>query len=553
MCSRSWAKIKSSQTQWQPSLVHDGSNRCWSRNTTCWTKKFVECLEWHGCWTTRFEIDQRIIPLTAWKPRLHERKIAISDITSAFFHVRLSEGERHICVRLSVDVAKPGTLGWHLSIRRVTGYNPTSSRNWFSSSSEAAHTTTPPATCIFLLVGSLELELDSVCVITRVSRWTRWVGLSMIGGWGNRMPFPCVTCRACKAVGAKFASGVGVCLGSVSCCSCCCCCSCAPLPRCAAGVPPVSRSLFFIFLCVFPLVLLFTWICFYMFFFVMFFISSAAIRFRVAVLASGLSLPTQFSAIWLVSLVEMLMCAAHHYLLEVQNVLVTQFGTCVYTCSSRRRFRRIRWWSQSGCVGQSVDWKVRVDRERSHWTACQSEGGFLEAPNLLESMRVDTLKTFKHQCSRSALQCRCALHVPFVSFGRSCGVNIERNGWTAQTEWKLCLDARLHRRMLRLRQVQSCRNRSELQHQATAVYVTRWRIQMYHVHAACCALRLAQTKLERRALCRVCAKMFGNWHVTVSCWLVTLILTARSAVRLFRVSLMMFLSKWLKTATFAPM
>ena len=49
----------------------------------------------------------------------------------------------------------------------------------------------------------------------------------------------CVMCRACAA----FASGVGLCLGSVS-----CCCSRALLPRWRpAGVPPVSRSCFFFF------------------------------------------------------------------------------------------------------------------------------------------------------------------------------------------------------------------------------------------------------------------------------------------------------------------
>ena len=59
---------------------------------------------------------------------------------------------------------------------------------------------------------------------------------------GHRLPcsvsVSCVTC-ACEAVGAKFASGVRVCLGSVS----SCCCSCAP--RC----PLVSRnfSSFFLF------------------------------------------------------------------------------------------------------------------------------------------------------------------------------------------------------------------------------------------------------------------------------------------------------------------
>ena len=85
---------------------------------------------------------------------------------------------------------------------------------------------------------------------------------------------------------------------------------------CPAGVPFIVLH----FLCVFPPVLLFTKNCFYIFF-VMIFISSAAMRFRVAVSASGLSLPTHFSAIWLVSSVEMLMCAAHHYLLEVQMCL----------------------------------------------------------------------------------------------------------------------------------------------------------------------------------------------------------------------------------------
>ena len=38
-------------------------------------------------------------------------------------------------------------------------------------------------------------------------------------------------CRACEAVGAKFASGVWLCLGFVFCCSCCCSC----------GAPLVSR------------------------------------------------------------------------------------------------------------------------------------------------------------------------------------------------------------------------------------------------------------------------------------------------------------------------
>ena len=43
-----------------------------------------------------------------------------------------------------------------------------------------------------------------------------------------------VPCRACEAVGAKCASGVGVCSGSAS----CCCCSCGPLPIwCPADVP----------------------------------------------------------------------------------------------------------------------------------------------------------------------------------------------------------------------------------------------------------------------------------------------------------------------------
>ena len=43
----------------------------------------------------------------------------------------------------------------------------------------------------------------------------------------------CVTSRACEAVGAKFSSRVGVCLGSVS---------GVLLRRCPAGVPPVSCS-----------------------------------------------------------------------------------------------------------------------------------------------------------------------------------------------------------------------------------------------------------------------------------------------------------------------
>ena len=54
-----------------------------------------------------------------------------------------------------------------------------------------------------------------------------------IGGWenvtdklGSRVPCPC---RACEAVGAKFALSVEVCLGFVSCCCCSCCCSSALL------------------------------------------------------------------------------------------------------------------------------------------------------------------------------------------------------------------------------------------------------------------------------------------------------------------------------------
>ena len=58
-----------------------------------------------------------------------------------------------------------------------------------------------------------------------------------LGGWATVIDKPghrllcsvsvsCVTSRACEAVGAKFASSVGVCSGIVS--RCCCC---APLPR----------------------------------------------------------------------------------------------------------------------------------------------------------------------------------------------------------------------------------------------------------------------------------------------------------------------------------
>ena len=36
-----------------------------------------------------------VLSLTASKPRRHDRKITIYDVTSAFFHVRLQEGERH--------------------------------------------------------------------------------------------------------------------------------------------------------------------------------------------------------------------------------------------------------------------------------------------------------------------------------------------------------------------------------------------------------------------------------------------------------------------------
>ena len=75
-----------------------------------------------------------------------------------------------------------------------------------------------------------------------------------IGGWESvyrqtakscSVSVSCMTSRACEAVGAKFASGVGVHSGSVS---CCCCWS---LPRwCPAGVPLIFLhfSIFSIFI-----------------------------------------------------------------------------------------------------------------------------------------------------------------------------------------------------------------------------------------------------------------------------------------------------------------
>ena len=84
---------------------------------------------------------------------------------------------------------------------------------------------------------------------------------------GNRVPFPCVTCRACELVRVKLACGVRVCLESVSrfsscCCSCCCSRPVAPLvSRWFPDGVPFIFSIFFHF--------------------------SAAVRCRVAALASG--------------------------------------------------------------------------------------------------------------------------------------------------------------------------------------------------------------------------------------------------------------------------
>ena len=100
----------------------------------------------------------------------------------------------------------------------------------------------------------------------------------------NRVAFPCVTCRACELVRVKLACGVRVCLESVSRFSSCCCSCCCSRPL----APLVSRRCpvhFFIFsFSTFPFS----------------FILSAAVRCGVAALASGVTLPTSLSAIWLV-------------------------------------------------------------------------------------------------------------------------------------------------------------------------------------------------------------------------------------------------------------
>ena len=96
------------------------------------------------------------------------------------------------------------------------------------------------------------------------------------------LPVSCVTCPACEGVRVKFASGVGVCLDSVSCsCSCSCCCfSWAPQPRwCPSGVP-FNFSLFVCtsFLC--SILFVKKDVFFKFLLFSVFFHFSAAMRFR---------------------------------------------------------------------------------------------------------------------------------------------------------------------------------------------------------------------------------------------------------------------------------
>ena len=90
---------------------------------------------------------------------------------------------------------------------------------------------------------------------------------------------------SCEAAGARVASGVVACLGSVSSCSCCRCCpSCAPVAPLVSRRCPGQFSSLLVHGDPFCLLQLFA-------IFHVLSILSAALRFRVAASASGFSLP----------------------------------------------------------------------------------------------------------------------------------------------------------------------------------------------------------------------------------------------------------------------
>ena len=118
-------------------------------------------------------------------------------------------------------------------------YNPKNARNYelieLAKKTPAERTTQQPQS-ISALRAVESCPLSKPLPHKRAIKGGQWHSSSSVYGkklsthWEIvfRVPCPCacVTCRACEAVGAKFASGEGVSLRSVShCCSCCCSCA----------------------------------------------------------------------------------------------------------------------------------------------------------------------------------------------------------------------------------------------------------------------------------------------------------------------------------------